>query len=232
LCDQDGHHISTCAIKKAITAGKEVGMVDGSMQVLVANAHEYTDDPDQGMQTFNISCFSVTAVHEPETPPVTANWQPRGHPYDALNETTTVEVQEQGTVEIGQPRGQAISYATANEDQCQLCSAQAEAAVDARAQSTLRKLQRDNAGLQAQLVESREREAALVQMLQGHSTELQRVTTFTGGAESTDACGVKAVTSLGVPGEPAETAGVLGELVEKAGILGGLDKNLKTPERT
>jgi hypothetical protein len=73
----------------------------------------------------------VTAAHEPETPPVTANWQLRaGHPYeDALNETTAVEFQGQGTVETGQRGGQAISYATANEGQCQLRAAQAEAAV-------------------------------------------------------------------------------------------------------
>jgi|AntAceMinimDraft_5_1070358.scaffolds.fasta_scaffold15902_2 hypothetical protein len=36
------------------------------------------------------------------------------------------------------------------------------AAVDARSQSTLNELQGDNAGLQAQLVESQEREAALL----------------------------------------------------------------------
>jgi len=68
-------------------------------------------------------------VHEPETPPVTANWQLRGHPYDALNKTTAVEDQGKGTVESGQRGGQAISYAMANEGQCQLRAAQAEAAV-------------------------------------------------------------------------------------------------------
>jgi hypothetical protein len=105
-----------------------VPIFNGFMQVLAANAHEYTDDLDQGMQTFDISCFSVVAVHEPETPPVIASWQLRGHLYDALNETATVEDHEQGTVAIGQRGGQAILYATANEDQCQLRAAQAEVA--------------------------------------------------------------------------------------------------------
>ena len=62
--------------------------------------------------------------------------------------------------------------------------------------------------------------------------KLQHVTTSTGATKSTDTFGVEAVTSSGISGELAEMAGVLGELVEKAGILGGLDKNLKTPERT
>ena len=239
FCDQHGHHISTCAVKKAFVAGKQVGMVNGTMQVLATSAHEQLpladaagpyelllEDLEEGIQDFDINAFFVTAVQEKRTPEITTNGRARTHPYDVLNAglnaLDAVGDQGHGTEVSDQRAVQAASYTVENEDQCQLCSAQAEAAVDARAQSTLRKLQRDNAGLQAQLVESREREAALVQMLQGHSTELQRVTTFTGGAESTDACGVKAVTPLGVPGEPAETAGVLSELVEMAGILGGL----------
>jgi len=78
---------------------------------------------------FDISCFSVTAVHEQETPSVTTNWQICGHPYNARNERTTVENQGDGTVEISQQGGQAFSCATVNENQCQVRAAQAEAAV-------------------------------------------------------------------------------------------------------
>jgi|AntAceMinimDraft_1070359.scaffolds.fasta_scaffold46413_3 hypothetical protein len=88
FCDQAGQQHNVCPVKKALIAGKNVGMVDGSMRVLVMSAHEQqppaatTDlyEPIEdlcGLQEFDISCFSVAAVHEPETPPVTANWQLR-----------------------------------------------------------------------------------------------------------------------------------------------------------
>jgi len=55
-------------------------------------------------------------VHELKTPSVTANWQPRAHPCDALNETIAVEGLGGVTVAISQGAVQSASCATENEN--------------------------------------------------------------------------------------------------------------------
>jgi hypothetical protein len=63
-----------------------------------------------------ITCFAIIAVHELKTPSVTANWQPRAHPCDALNETIAVEDLGGVTVAISQGAVQSASCATENEN--------------------------------------------------------------------------------------------------------------------
>ena len=94
LYDQADHQHNVCPVKKALIAGKNVGMVDGSMRVLVTSAHEqqspaattdlcepieYTDNRDQGMQTFETSSFLPwsqprTSRRRPQSPP-TGNYE-------------------------------------------------------------------------------------------------------------------------------------------------------------
>ena len=132
FCDQDGHHISTCAVKKAITAGKQVGMVNGTMQVLATSAHEQLpladtagpyellEDLEEGIQDFDINAFPVIAVQEKRTPEITTNGRARTHPYDVLNAGLNAldAVGDQGhrTEASDQRAVQAASYTVESED--------------------------------------------------------------------------------------------------------------------
>jgi|AntAceMinimDraft_5_1070358.scaffolds.fasta_scaffold17589_3 hypothetical protein len=87
FCDQPGHNLQACAVKRALTAGIKMGMVNGfnaGARYQRARAHG-RPGPRYCMQEFDIICFSVAAELEP--PSLTANLRVRGEPYDALNDT-------------------------------------------------------------------------------------------------------------------------------------------------